>query len=180
MKRLFFLLPLCIMVSIFVEAQSLRLLPDKSAIGFAIKNFGVTVDGSFSGLTGSVNFDPANPNAAKFSAYVDAKTINTGMSSRDNHLRKKDYFHVDEYTKIRFESVQVSRSTKDGVYLMQGNLTIKGVTKAVRFGFTATPVTGGYLFKGKFAINRRDFGVGGSSISLSDELQVILEVMALQ
>lgn len=169
---------ICLITMMSAEAQSLRIAADKSSIGFAIKNFGVTVDGSFTGLSGTIIFDPGNISGAKFSASVDAKTVNTGISSRDNHLRKKDYFNVDEHAKLRFESTQVSKSTKDGVYVMQGNLTIKGIAKPVRFGFTATPVNGGYLFKGKFNINRRDFTVGGNSISLSDELQVILDVTA--
>jgi polyisoprenoid-binding protein YceI len=61
---------------------------------------------------------------------------------------------------------------------MYGNLTIKGVTKPVEFGFGATPKDGGYFFDGEFKINRRDFGVGGSSVSLSDKLTVTLEVLA--
>jgi polyisoprenoid-binding protein YceI len=61
---------------------------------------------------------------------------------------------------------------------MYGNLTIKGVTKPIEFGFGATPKNGGYLFDGEFKINRRDFGVGGNSVSLSDKLTVTLSVFA--
>jgi polyisoprenoid-binding protein YceI len=61
---------------------------------------------------------------------------------------------------------------------MYANITIKGVTKPVEFGFGATPKNGGYAFDGEFTINRRDFGVGGSSISLSDNLTVALSVFA--
>ena len=61
---------------------------------------------------------------------------------------------------------------------MYGDLTIKGVTKPVEFGFGAIPKDGGYFFDGQFTINRRDYGVGGSSISLSDNLTVSLSVLA--
>jgi len=61
---------------------------------------------------------------------------------------------------------------------MFGNLTIKGVTKPVEFGFSASPQNGGYVFDGEFKINRRDFGVGESSVSLSDNLTVTLSVFA--
>jgi len=69
-------------------------------------------------------------------------------------------------------------STTAGRYYMFGNVTIKGVTKPVEFGFGATPKDGGYVFDGEFKINRRDFGVGGNSVSLSDNLTVSLSVLA--
>ncbi|MCI0751233.1 MAG: YceI family protein, partial [Flammeovirgaceae bacterium] len=53
-----------------------------------------------------------------------------------------------------------------------GKLTIKNVTKEISFPFTATKQDNGYLFKGGFTINRRDFGVGEGSLSLADELMV--------
>ena len=61
---------------------------------------------------------------------------------------------------------------------MFGNITIKGVTKEIKFPFTFTAKDGGYLFEGEFKINRRDFGVGGKSFSISDELSVELSVFA--
>jgi polyisoprenoid-binding protein YceI len=53
---------------------------------------------------------------------------------------------------------------------------MKGVTKPIQFGFSATASTNGYLFDGEFEINRRDFSVGGSSISLADKLKVTLTI----
>jgi polyisoprenoid-binding protein YceI len=61
---------------------------------------------------------------------------------------------------------------------MYGNLTIKGVTKEIKFPFLYIPKEDGYLFQGEFEINRRDFGVGGKSLSLSDDLKVELSVLA--
>jgi len=72
----------------------------------------------------------------------------------------------------------LSEDNKDGYYYLFGNLTIKGVTKEVKFPFTATAKDGGYLFEGSFKLNRRDFGVGGSSLSLGDDLTVSLSVLA--
>ena len=51
-------------------------------------------------------------------------------------------------------------------------------TKEMKFDFSATPLANGYLFKGEFDINRRDFNVGGSSFSMSDILHVSLIVTA--
>ena len=76
------------------------------------------------------------------------------------------------------KSTKVVPSTVAGRYYMFANLTIKGVTKPVEFGFGAIAKDGGYLFDGTFDINRRDFGVGGSSVSMSDKLKVTLKVLA--
>jgi polyisoprenoid-binding protein YceI len=61
---------------------------------------------------------------------------------------------------------------------MFGNLIIKGVSKEIKFPFKATPKDDGFLFEGEFKINRRDFKVGGNSLSLSDDVTVSLSVFA--
>jgi polyisoprenoid-binding protein YceI len=61
---------------------------------------------------------------------------------------------------------------------MFGTITIKGVSKEIRFPFTQKPKNGGYLFEGEFKLNRLDFGVGEKSFSLADELTVELSIFA--
>jgi polyisoprenoid-binding protein YceI len=61
-------------------------------------------------------------------------------------------------------------------YTFTGQLTIKDKTKEISFPFTAAPANGGMAFKGTFTINRKDFGVGGTS-TISNELTVSLTVM---
>jgi polyisoprenoid-binding protein YceI len=149
-----------------------------SSIKFKIKNFGITVDGTFKGLQGNFNFDPNNLTAATFEASLDANTVNTGNNSRDNHLRKDEFFGVQKYPRIKLVSTKIGNSSKTGSYVMNAKLTIKNVTKDISFPFTATPNGADYLFAAEFKINRRDFGVGGSSISMADNLTVFLSVTA--
>ncbi len=150
-----------------------------SKISFTIKNFGFKTGGGFTGLKGAIHFDPANPAAAHFEVSVAASTINTDNGTRDKHLKKEEYFDVAKYPTLSFKSTKVTAATTAGRYVMMGNLTIKGVTKPVQFGFAATVKDGGYLFESdQFEINRRDFNVGGSSISMQDKLKIILSVFA--
>ena len=93
-------------------------------------------------------------------------------------MRKAEYFDVAGFKTIRFKSTQVVLSTVPGRYFIYADITIKGVTKPVEFGFGATPKNDGYVFDGEFKINRRDFGVGGNSATLSDNLTVSLTVFA--
>lgn len=149
-----------------------------SKVHFVIKNFGIKTGGDFKGLKGTIKFLPANLAASAFDVSIDAATIDTDNESRDGHLKKEEYFDVAKYKTIEFKSTKVTLSSTKGRYYVFGNLTIKGVTKPVEFGFGATQQDGGYLFDGEFKINRRDFGVGGSSVSMSDNLTVSLSVLA--
>jgi len=82
---------------------------------------------------------------------------------------------VANYPRIHFLSTKITG--KGGAFTMTGHLTIKGKSKDVSFPFTASPADDGYLFKGSFKINRKDFGVGGTS-TISNELEVVLNVHA--
>ncbi len=164
--------------SALVFGQNYTPIDEGSKVHFSIDNFGIATGGDFKGLTGTIKYDPAQPTAADFDVSVDASTIDTDIESRDNHLRKKEYFDVKTYPKISFKSTKITKANKDGYLYMFGNITIKGVTQEVKFPFTATSRNGGYLFEGSFKLNRRDFNVGGSSISLSDNVTVTLSIFA--
>jgi polyisoprenoid-binding protein YceI len=161
-----------------VFAQTYTPADAGSKVHFVIKNFGFKTGGDFTGLKGTIVFNPKAPGASKFNVTVNSKTIDTDNGTRDNHLRKSEYFDVEKYPLISFVSTKVTESTTAGRYYVFGILTIKGIAKAVQFGFSATPSANGYLFKGDFDINRRDFGVGGSSVSMSDNLKMFLTVTA--
>jgi polyisoprenoid-binding protein YceI len=179
MKKFFSLVAGLLICVNLISAQSVLTPVDaESRVHFVIKNFAIKTGGDFSGLKGSIKFDPANYAASSFDVTVDANTIDTDNSSRDGHLRTAEYFDVSTYKTLHFKSTKVVLSSISGRFYIYGNLTIKGVTKPVEFGFGATPKNEGYVFDGEFTINRRDFGVGGSSISLSDNLTVSLSVFA--
>lgn len=171
MRILFTSIIIAIASMAFVSAE-LKPVDTSEAVTFTIKNFGINTKGEVKGLKGTIKWDAANPAASVFNVTVDAKTINTGIEMRDNHLRKDEYLDTDKYPVISFASTSVTANN------MKGNLTIKNVTKEINFPFTVKPSNGGYLFEGEFEINRRDFGVGGGSVSLSNNLKVSLKVQA--
>jgi polyisoprenoid-binding protein YceI len=179
MKKIFILLVASFICISCVTAQRVFTpLDADSKVQFVIKNFGIKTRGNFKGLQGTIKFLPANLAASAFEVTVDAATVDTDNESRDDHLREAEYFDAAVFKTIRLISTKIVPSTTAGRYYMFGNVTIKGVTKPVEFGFGATPKDGGYVFDGEFKINRRDFGVGGNSVSLSDNLTVSLSVLA--
>jgi polyisoprenoid-binding protein YceI len=163
-----------------MQAQSSFTPIDKgSRVGFSIKNFGLKTNGTLSGVKGVIHFNPANLSVSDFAVSVDANTINTNNNSRDGHLKKAAYFDVANHPTLSFKSSKITESTVPGRFFVVGNLTIKGITKTVQFGFSATlQKEGGYLFEGSFKINRLDYAVGSSSISLQDNLTINLTILA--
>jgi len=121
---------------------------------------------------------PLKLTASNFAVTVDATTIDTDSEMRDEHLKEDEYFDVAKYPVISFKSTKITKSSSAGRYYMFANLTIKGITKPVELGFSATPKDGGYFFEGEFEINRRDFTVGDKSISLQDKVKISLKVFA--
>jgi polyisoprenoid-binding protein YceI len=146
-----------------------------STLTFKIGNFGFDVSGSFTGFKGTINFDPQNITADSFDVTVEAATVNTDNNLRDGHLRGPSYFDVKNYPTIHFISSKITSSGKS--FTAFGKLIIKGKTKDISIPFTAVPGTDEYLFKGSFKINRKDFGIGGTS-TISNELEVSLNVLA--
>lgn len=126
-----------------------------SAVNFRIGNMRInTVSGTFTGMQGTVKFDPQDLAKSSFSVCIDASSVNTGNNRRDNHLREEEYFDVERFPDICYVSDIVSQ-TDDG-FVTRGKLTIKGVARIVTIPFTKE----GNTLTGTFNINRLDYNVG--------------------
>jgi len=144
-------------------------------ITFKIKNAGLTVNGSLGNFEGKINFDPTDLQESKIEASVDVSTIETGIGMRDKHLKKDDYFDAEKFPKIIMESVSFS-SKDNSAYEGKFKLTIKGHTEEIDFPFTLKNEGDINTFEGTFEIDRRDYGVGGNSFLLSDDVKVFIKV----
>lgn len=174
--KLFITLLVTVCSIAYATGQQYQPVNDKSSVKFTIKNFGVKTGGDFKGLEGLIEFEKSSPEKSQFDVSVSATTVNTDNSTRDNHLRKEEYFDAEKYPKISFKSDKIT--SKGSGFYVTGKLTIKGVTKTVSFPFTAVAKDDGYLFEGSFEINRKDFNVGGNSMVLGDNVTVNLSVFA--
>ncbi|TXH22271.1 MAG: polyisoprenoid-binding protein [Chitinophagaceae bacterium] len=171
-----FLLVLVITIlSLQVHAQ--QFTPDnaKSKVSFVIKNMGIDVDGSVKGLSGNINFNPKNIAKSSFYVTADASTVNTDNTKRDNHLQQSDFFDVANYPKITISSSKIE-SKGGNQYTAHANVKIKNSVKAVTIDFTAVPTGNTYSFKGSFTVNRRDFGLGGNSMTMADNVKINLDI----
>lgn len=148
---------------------------DSASVAFAVTNAGLPVHGSFADLEADVGFDPDDPEHSMILASVDASTVDTGIGLRNRHLRKRDYFHVDQHPRIRMESVRIERRDFDayrGTFLLE----IRGIQREVTVPFTFTHNSASGTFEGSFMLDRLDFGLGESSLILADDITVQLTV----
>jgi polyisoprenoid-binding protein YceI len=146
------------------------------------------VKGQFTGVSGTLTYDPANPAASTVEATIDAASINTREEQRDAHLKSADFFDVEKYPALSFKSASVKR-TGDDELEVGGNLTIHGVTRPVTFkveGPTAPakdPWGNSRIgLSAVTKINRKDFGLTWNTaletggILVGDDVTITLDV----
>ncbi len=134
---------------------------------------GIGVTGTLGGLQLESKFNPADLASSSINASVETNTINSDNSSRDEHLHKEEFFDVAHYPKITLKSISFTHKSGNN-YVGQFNLTIKDKTKQVEIPFTYTDKGSSASFNGAFKINRLDYGVGGNSLILSNDVNITI------
>lgn len=172
MKKYFLFIALLAITNAFAQVKH---AVTKSTVTYEIKNMGINTHGSFGGLTIDIKFDAQNLPASSIEASIETATLNSDNEMRDKHLKSEDYFDIAKYPKITMKSVSFKHKS-GGNYTGVFNVTIKDKTKTVEVPFTYTESGNTAAFKGNFTINRQDFGVGGSSMVLSKEATITIEV----
>jgi len=137
-----------------------------SNIGFSVPILdGVSkVAGKFTDFSATINFDEADITKSSVNATIKAASIDTGIERRDAHLRNPDFFDVEKFPEITFQSKRIEK--KGTSYIAHGTFTMHGVAKEIALPFT---ITGAYQnpmtsttergFNAKLIINRQDYGI---------------------
>lgn len=163
--------------------------PDHSEFGFTVRHAGISkVRGHFSDVEGKVTVGP-DLSSSQVTATVDAGSFDSGSAGRDEHVRGADFFDVEKFPTLTFESTAVKED--DGEFVLEGDLTIKGVTKPVAFdvAYSGTAVDPfGALragFEGQAQISRKDFGMtfnaplDGGGVLVGDKVTIGLDLAAV-
>lgn len=137
--------------------------PSHSEVDFSVRHMMISkVRGTF-GMKSATLVAPENPLDATVQASVDVTSVDTKDANRDEHLRSADFFDVEKYPTLDFRST--GARVENGKYLIDGDLTIRGVTKPVTFEFElggfGTDPYGNYKAgaTATAVINREDFGL---------------------
>lgn len=139
--------------------------PGHSTVGFGIQYVGQNeVGGSFDDFSAELTFDYENPSQNRVQATVQTFSVDTGVPLRDFHLRRAEWFDVDQHPEMTFASTRWTRV--EGGYTVAGELSLRGVTRPVTLDVKAFGVTedmeGGEraAFHGTTVVDREAFGVG--------------------
>jgi len=140
--------------------------PAHTSAQFKVRHMMIAnVKGEFDKVSGTVNYDPANPGASSVEASIDVASVSTRDEQRDAHLKSADFFDVEKFPAITFKSKKVAVTGNDS-FTVVGDLTIHGVTKEVDLKVEElteeTKDPWGNLRRGASAqtrINRKDFGM---------------------
>jgi len=167
--------------------------PAHSTAQFVVRHMMITnVRGGFSGVQGTIDYDPENPGNARVDVVIDASKINTLDEQRDAHLKSADFLHVEQHPTITFKSKKIAQAG-DGEWKITGDLTVHGVTKEVVLNAEGPTAEGkdpyGNTRIGSSAstkIKRSDFGLTWNAaletggILVGDDLRIELEVSAIR
>lgn len=167
--------------------------PAHSVVEFTVKHMMFSnVKGRFTRVNGEILFDEADPTRSSVTATVDAASVDTGDPNRDAHLRSPDFFDVERYPVLTFQSKRIEPTGREGEYRIVGDLTIRDQTREVvldttflgegrdpwgnrRIGFSATTT-----------VNRKDFGLHWNTpletggVLVGDWVKINLEIQAVQ
>jgi polyisoprenoid-binding protein YceI len=172
------------------EKTLYRVDPAHTTAEFVVRHLMITkVRGRFTAVDGQAELAPGNDLPISVRATIDAASIDTREEQRDAHLRSADFFDVEKFPQLTFESTRIAGTPDD--FTIDGKLTIHGVTRDVTLngsfeGRVTDPWGGervGYAAYGK--INRKDFGLNWNAaletggVVVGDEVRIELNVEAV-
>lgn len=160
-----------------------------SEVGFQVRHLLSKVRGRFADFAGTISLDEADPerSAARFS--IQAASIDTNNADRDTHLRSDDFFAVEQFPTLTFDSTAVQHRGGQR-YDVAGDLTIHGVTRQVTlpvefFGKATDPWGNEKLgFDVEVTVNRKDFGLSWNAaletggFLLGDDVKISISAQA--
>lgn len=162
-----------------------------STVGFAVKHMGVsTVRGEFSEFEGTIEIGD-DLTSSQISGAVDAGSVNTNNSQRDEHLRSADFFDAESNPKLSFESSRIEQLDEDNLKVV-GDLTLNGTTREIEIDAELVGVGTGAQDEERIGIeataelSRKDYGMkfnaalGSGNAVVADKVKLVLDVAAVK
>jgi polyisoprenoid-binding protein YceI len=172
-----------------ISTTTWKIDPAHSIAEFKVKHMMIAnVKGQFSKISGALFLDESDLANSRVEATIEASSIHTRDEQRDAHLKSPDFFDVEKFPSLHFKSSDI-RIVRDGELSVEGDLTIHGVTRKVRFAVEGpTPPAkdpwgnAPVAISASTKINRNDFGLTWNAaletggILVGEEVTISLEV----
>jgi polyisoprenoid-binding protein YceI len=163
-----------------------------SGINFSVRHMLVSkVRGRFARYTGAVKIDDGDITRSAVEVTIDASSIDTGTPERDAHLRSPDFFDVEKFPVLRYQSKRIEKLSDDR-YRVVGDLTIRDVTREVplevEYGGQTKDPWGNERsgFVARASLDRKDFGLRwnqaleAGGVLVGDRVDIELDVQAVK
>ena len=165
-------LSLCTTFNVHAENWTLS---SKSKVGFDIKSMGISiVKGTFDQVQSKMNFNIQHPNQASINLVMKVDSLDVNKSSLKNEIMGPDLFYATKFKTVTFKSTQFKPLEKEK-YNIQGNLTIRGITKPVTFKTTLRPDLTNAKKLNIYAstiIKRSDFGMEPATAGVGERVNL--------
>ena len=179
------------------QARRFAIDPDHSVVAFEVPLAGglTRVRGGFSGVEGTILYDPSDPSASSVHVTIETSSVHTGNDRRDNHLRHADFFDAENWPRMTFTSTRIETDGDTGT--LSGVLVVKGREHDVAIPYRrlhaapvadvlGTPTIG---FEGRLRVHRRELGLEANTrwnrpleaageTMMSDSVDIVLNVIA--
>lgn len=170
-----------------LAAETYQVDPVHSTAIWGIQHIGLgNTYGRFNDISGTIVFDPDDLAASSVQISIPVASIDSGNQKRDDHLRNADFFDAGTHPEITFTGEGFAAvAGKEDVFLVPGELTIRGTTKPVELevellgmGQHAMEKKPAIGFESEFTIDRTEYGVGQGDISkaVGETVRVIFAV----
>ncbi len=169
-----------------LTAGTWNLDPNHSELGFTVRHMMVSrIRGRFRAYSGTAEV-AEDPLRSTVTVTIDATSFESGNEARDNAVKSADYLDVAAHPQYTFHSTQIRAD--QGGYLLEGDLTIRGVTRRVELpfeynGITRDPFGNDRIgFSARGEINRKDFGIvtdlpmDGGGVVVGEKVTLELDV----
>ncbi|WP_299391220.1 YceI family protein [Pelagibius sp.] len=169
-------------------AQTYTLDSAHADVIFLVDHLGYSATvGRIGDVQGSITFDEAAVENSAVEIVMQAASLDTNHTKRDEHLRSAEFFNVEQFPTITFTSTGIAK-TGDNTGTLTGDLTLLGVTKPVTLDVTFNLKSPHPIYEGKETVGfsargslkRTDFGMAAYAPAVGDEVELIIEVEAIE
>jgi polyisoprenoid-binding protein YceI len=186
MKNLTTILSLAMSTMAFAQTNW-KLDNSHSNVKFAVEHLAVSeTEGNFKSFDGTLVSKNADFTDADITFSVDVKSIDTDNEMRDKHLQGDDFFNTEKYPQMKFKSSSFKK-VSGNKYILEGDLTIRDVTKKVKFdvvyrGTQKDPYGNTKAgFKATGSIKRMEYGLKWNVMTeaisvVADEVNIVVNL----
>lgn len=161
-------------------AERYMIVPQKSQLQFRAYSVLVNPLGKFTDFSGEIVADAQQLSASSVRLVIAAKSIDTDNAKRDKHLRSEDFLFVEKYPTLSFTSTAVSGQPPN--YTVQGDLSLRGVTKRLTIPVTIEQREGEMRVQGSVTLSRKEFGITYNAIfnPVKDTVEIIFTMLGVR